>query len=290
MRSVTSSSSVGPPPLRARSIGRLRGAVDGDDVGAVDDRPAKAVRGRPLGQVRHAVLEVRRRGVGEAVVVEHEHDREAAHARQVHRLVRVAARRAAVAQPAERDARLACARGRRARSRPPPAASRGGARPSSACRGPTSPRWTLPSRPRVGPSLRPEVLGDDAPGRHSAHDVHAEVALGGAADVLRRHGPGRADRGRLVAATRVERAGDPALPVERVAALLDRSGSGASRDTSRAGPLRRGRPRRCGIITARALAHDRHDHTLAHAIHAMQCLRPARARGAVRMLRACWPS
>ena len=65
------------------------------------------------------------------------------------------------------------------------------------------------------------VVGEDPPRLDAARDVHAHVAVKRRADVVRPHRGRDADRGRLVAAARVERAGDLSLPVEDVAALLD---------------------------------------------------------------------
>ena len=98
----------------------------------------------------------------------------------------------------------------------------------------------------------PEVLGDDAPGRHAAHDVHAEVALGRAADVLRRPSPRPCRRRppRCRAPCRTTRGSGPA---GRASGRAPRwSGSAASRDTSRGAPLRRGRRRRSGRHCASA--------------------------------------
>src|SRR5205823_14713045 len=65
------------------------------------------------------------------------------------------------------------------------------------------------------------VLCEDPPGLDAARDVDAHVAVERGADVLVVHRGRDADRSRLVAASRVEGAGDLALLVEDVAALLD---------------------------------------------------------------------
>ena len=65
------------------------------------------------------------------------------------------------------------------------------------------------------------VLREDAPRLDAARDVHAHVALQRAADVVGAHRGRDADGRGLVAATRVERAGDLPLLVEDVPALLD---------------------------------------------------------------------
>ena len=75
-----------------------------------------------------------------------------------------------------------------------------------------------PLRRAVGAA---HVLREDAPGLDAARDVDAHVALQRRADVVRAHRGRDADRRALVAAAGVERAGDLALLVEDVAALLD---------------------------------------------------------------------
>ena len=65
------------------------------------------------------------------------------------------------------------------------------------------------------------VLREDAPRLDAAGDVDAHVALQRAADVVRAHRAPDSDGRRLVAAARVERAGDLALLVEDVPTLLD---------------------------------------------------------------------
>jgi hypothetical protein len=65
------------------------------------------------------------------------------------------------------------------------------------------------------------VLREDPPGLDAARHVDAHVAVERCADVLRAHRRGDPDRSGLVAAARVERAGDLALLIEDVAALLD---------------------------------------------------------------------
>ena len=81
--------------------------------------------------------------------------------------------------------------------------------------------WTLPSLPRVGPSARPMYWAKIRHGSTPRDDVDAHVAVERRADVVGPHRRRDADRGALVAAAGVERAGDLALLVEDVAALLD---------------------------------------------------------------------
>ena len=91
----------------ARLLDRALGlAVDGEHVVAVDDDALEAVGLGAVGDVLGRVLEVGRRRVGPLVVVADEDDRQLAHAGEVHRLVRVAARGGALAEPADRDALL----------------------------------------------------------------------------------------------------------------------------------------------------------------------------------------
>ena len=71
-----------------------------------------------------------------------------------------------------------------------------------------------------GPVDAAEVVGEDPPRLGAAVDVDADVAVQRRADVLGRHRGGHADRGGLVAAPGVERAGDLPLLVERVPGLL----------------------------------------------------------------------
>ena len=77
----------------------------------------------------------------------------------------------------------------------------------------------------VAPAARPvgpaHVLGEDPPRLGAAGDVDAHVALDRRADVVGPHRGRDAHRGPLVAAAGVEAAGDLALAVEDVAALLD---------------------------------------------------------------------
>ena len=205
----------------ARLLDRALGlAVDGEHVGAVDDDALEAVGLGAVGDVLGRVLEVRRRRVGPLVVVADEHDREAADAGEVHALVRVAARGGALAEPAERDAALlADAERERAADR-----DRQHRRQVADHRD--------QAQPRVGhvdvavPAARRAVraaheLGEDPPRLDAADDVDAQVAVQRRADVVGAHRGGDPDGGTLVPAARVERAGDLALLVEDVAALLD---------------------------------------------------------------------
>ena len=75
--------------------------------------------------------------------------------------------------------------------------------------------------PCVGPVLAAHVVREDPPRLDAARDVDAHVAMQRRADVLGLHRRRDADRRGLVAAPRVERAGDLALAIEDVAAFLD---------------------------------------------------------------------
>src|SRR5262245_4034316 len=74
------------------------------------------------------------------------------------------------------------------------------------------------------PVLAAHVLREDSPRLDAAHDVNAHVTLRRSGDVVRMERRGDADRGRLVALSRVEAARDLALLVEDVPALLDPAG------------------------------------------------------------------
>ena len=89
--------------MRAFSTARMSLAVDGEYIGAVHHDALEAVRGPPIGEMLTGVLEPVGGRVCELVVVDHVHDRQLSHARQVHRLVHVAAGRGAVATPAQCD-------------------------------------------------------------------------------------------------------------------------------------------------------------------------------------------
>ena len=210
---------------RAAAFARLldrafRLAVDGEHVGAVDDHAVEAVRLGAVGDVLGREAEVRRSRVRPLVVVADEHHRQAADAGHVHRLVRVAARGRPLAEPADRDALLlADPEGERAADR-----DREHRREVADHRDRPEPQVghvdvaVPPARGAVHPA---HVVGEDAPGLQAAHDVHAQVAVKRRADVVGLHRRRDPDRGGLVPASRVERAGDLALLVEDVSALLE---------------------------------------------------------------------
>ena len=213
----------GGPAARARALDRrARLAVDGEHVGAVDDDALEPVRRPARGQRGGGEVEVRRRGVGELVVVDHEHDREPPHAGEVHRLVRRAVGRRAVAEPAERDARLT-AHAERERGADGDRQDRGqvGRPREDADAG----RDVLGAQVGVAAVGRPahaaHVLAEHAPRLDAAVEVQAEVAVQRRRHVLGRHGRRHADRGRLVALAGVERPGQLALLVEHVPALVE---------------------------------------------------------------------
>ena len=212
------------PAAGARLLDRaLRLAVDGEDVGAVDDDSLEAVRLGAVGDVLGRELEMRRRRVRPLVVVADEDDRKLARAGERHRLVRVAARRGALAEPADRDARLlADPEGERA-------ADGDGEHRRQVADHRDQPELRVGHVDVAVAAVRRAVLAahvlrEDPPRLDTARDVDAHVAVERRADVVRAHRRRDADRGGLVAAARVERAGDLALPVEDVAALLDAAG------------------------------------------------------------------
>ncbi len=198
----------------------LRLPVHGEHVGSVDDDAVEAVGSGAIGEMLDGVLEVARGGVRPLVVVDHEDDRQPADAGEVHALVRVATGRRSLAAPGDRDALLLA-----------DAKREGHAHGNGQHRGQVADHGVQPHA-RVGevdvavaPSGRPvgaaHVLREHTPRLDATRDVDSHVALQRCADVGGAHRGGDADRRRLVAASRVERAGDLALLVEDVAALLD---------------------------------------------------------------------
>ena len=169
------------------------------------------------------VLEVRGRRVRPLVVVDHEDDRQAADAGEVHALVRVAARRRALAAPGDRDALLLAdhegeAHADRHRQHRRQVADHG-VQPEARVA-----HVNVPVATGHRPVDPPHVLGEDTPRLDPARDVDAHVALERRPHVVRAHRGPDPDRRRLVAAAGVERARDLALLVEDVAALLDPAG------------------------------------------------------------------
>ena len=195
MRMVTASISVGPSPASARS--RASRTASNIASGSLPStrHAREAVGRRALDRVDRELL-VDRRRVRVLVVLEHEDHRQLLHAGPVHRLVEVAARRRAVAEPRDRAALLAAQleRHRHARSR------------SASCRGASRPSRRSPSCGRrsgrcrrgraVMPSCAAHVLGEDAPRLDAADDVGGEVAVQDAEAVLRGHRPRRLRRRR----------------------------------------------------------------------------------------------
>ena len=209
------------PAALARLLDRcLRLSVDGEDVGAVDDDAVEAVRGGAVGDVLDRVAEVGRSRVRPLVVVADEHHGKLPDAGHVHALVRVSARGRAFAEPPERDAAIAadleCQRhsdGDRQHRREMAdhrVESELGHR-----------HVHVPVAAARRTALAAHVLREDAPGLDAAGDVDAHVAVQRRPDVVRAHRRGDTHGRGLVAAPRVERARDLALPVEDVAALLD---------------------------------------------------------------------
>ena len=210
------------PAAGARALDRrTRLAVDGEHVGAVDDDALEPVGGPARGQRGGGEVEVRRRRVRELVVVDHEHDREPPHAGEVHGLVRRAVGRRAVAEPAERNARLA-ADAERERGADGDRQDRGQVRRPREDADPG--RHVLRAQVGVAAVRRPSdaahVLAEHAPGLDAAVEVQAEVAVQRRRHVLGSHGRRDADGSRLVPLAGVERAGQLALLVEHVPSLV----------------------------------------------------------------------
>ena len=205
----------------ARLLDRvLRLAVDGEHVGAVDDDALEAVGGGAVGEVLDRVLEMGRRRVGPLVVVDHEDDGQAADAGEVHPLVRVTARRRALAAPGDRDAGV-LADAERERHPHGDGQHRGQVADLRVEAEVRVAEVDVPVASARRPVHPAHVLGEDPPRLDAAGDVDAHVALERGADVVSAHRRRDADGRGLVAPARVERAGDLALPVEDVAALLD---------------------------------------------------------------------
>ena len=143
-----------------------------------------------------------------------------AHAGEVHGLVAVAARGGAFAEPADGDAVLLTdAEGERATDR-----DRKHRRQVAHHRDQAEVRVghvDVPVLAAGGAAGAAHVLREDPPGLDAARHVHAHVAVERRADVLGPHRRRDAHGGGLVPLARVERAGDLALLVEDVAALLD---------------------------------------------------------------------
>ena len=108
----------GPPPSRMRSTASLRGAIDGKEIMTVHplSRDAEAL-GPPHGIVA-ADRPLARGGLGVAVVLEHEEDRQLVDRREVHRLERRALVEGAIAEECDGDtAGLALLGGQRGAAR-----------------------------------------------------------------------------------------------------------------------------------------------------------------------------
>ena len=95
---------------------------------------------------------------------------------------------------------------------------------------------------RGGAVCTAHVVERSAPGLEAAHDVHAQVAVERGADIVGLHRRCDPDRRGFVAASRVEPAGDLALLVEDVPALLEPPGDQHVAVDRPAGPRGRGPP------------------------------------------------
>ena len=205
---------AGPRPLGGRG-GRGEHRLD---VVAVDRQPLEAVGVGALDRVDRE-LELVRRRVGEAVVLEDENHRRAVNAGEVHRLVPLPGGGRALAEEGQRHPRLPAHLERERHSggherhvgqhRDHPDA------PEPAIAEVHVP--VLATGHAVGAA---HEVGEVAVRGHAAHEVRAEVAVQDAQPVLGPQRPRRPDRDRLLAAPVVERAGNLALLVERESTLL----------------------------------------------------------------------
>src|SRR3954452_86632 len=188
-------------------------------VVAVDADAGEAVGLRALDRVDRELRAGRRR-VGVLVVLEDEDDRQPLHAGPVHRLVEVAARGRAVAEPRDRAAALVAQLERhRHPGRDEHHVRQHRDHPDAA--EPEVAEVDVAVATAGDPALPAHVLAEDARGRDAADEVRAEVAVQDAQAVLGRHRERRADRDGLLAVAVVEGARDLALAVEVHRALLD---------------------------------------------------------------------
>ena len=201
--------------LGPRAAGDLEHLLD---VVAVGGHALEAVAGGALDGVDGELL-VQRRRVGVLVVLQHEDHGQLLDAGPVHRLVEVAARCGAVAEPGDGAARLAAElEGHRHPRGHEHHVGEHRDHPDAAQAGVAEVDVAVAAAGDAGGAAH--VLGEDPRGCDPADEMPAQVAVQDAQPVLGGHGPGGADRHRLLAVAVVERPGHLALPVQRHRALL----------------------------------------------------------------------
>ena len=188
-------------------------------VVAVDLDAREAVGGRALDGVDRELL-VERGRVRVLVVLQHEDHGELLDAGPVHRLVEVAARGRAVAEPRDRDALLAAQlEGHRQAGRDQHHVGQHRDHADAALRAVAEVDVAVAAAGDAG--LAAHVLAEDPRGLDAADDVRGEVAVQDAQAVLGAHRPRRAGGDGLLAEPVVEAAGHLALAVQGHRALLD---------------------------------------------------------------------
>ncbi len=205
---------AGQRPL-ARGARRLEHRLD---VVAVDGHPDEPVGGGPLDRVDRELL-VQRRRIRVLVVLQDEHHRQLLHAGPVHRLVEVAARGRAVAEPGHRAAALA-AQLERHRHAGGDQHHVGQHRDHPDAAELAVAEVDVAVAPAGDPGGAAHVLREDPRRRDAADQVRGEVPVQDAQPVARSHRERRAGRHRLLPIAVVERPGDLALAVQGHRALF----------------------------------------------------------------------
>ena len=167
----------------------------------------------------HSELLVKRGGVRVLIVLEHEHHREPLHARPVQRLVEVATRAGAIAEPGQRASPLASQLERhRHAGRHDHHVGEHRDHPDAAEM--PVPEVDVAVAPLRRPARAAQVLREDPGGGDAADHVRGQITVQDAEPVLRCHRERRTGRHRLLAVAVVEGAGDLPLAVEAHRALL----------------------------------------------------------------------
>ena len=221
MRSVTDSIERRAAAL-ARLLDRaLRLPVDGEHIGAVDDDAVEAVRLRAVGDAARLPYSrwAGRRVRPLVVVADEDHGQRRTPARFIASWQSPRAEAPSPNQPTATRSLLADAEGERATDRDGQHRRQvADHRDQAEVRVGHVDVAVLAACRAAGAA---HVLREDPPGLDAARHVHAHVAVQRRADIVGAHRRRHADRGGLVPAARVERAGNLALLVEDVAALLD---------------------------------------------------------------------